>query len=334
MNAGDTLGPYRVLEILGEGGMGQVYRARDPRLGRDVAIKVLPPAFAADADRLRRFEQEARAAAALNHPGILAVYDIGQHDGAPYIVSELLEGDVAAGTPVARRDDPGRARSIDYAAQIARGLAAAHDKGIVHRDLKPENIFITDDGRVKILDFGLAKVEPSRRAGRARVRCASTTFADTMPGIVMGTVGYMAPEQVRGLPADHRADIFAFGCVLYEMLSGRRAFQRRHRRRHDDGDSQGGPAGSARRPSGTFRRRSRASSSAALEKIPRRGFSRHARSRVRARGALDAFGQRRGRCGAREPQPPAVDSERCAGRGDGRGAGVHADDGTATRTTS
>ena len=208
--------------------MGEVYRARDPRLGRDVAIKVLPAAFSADPDRLHRFEQEARAAAALNHPNILAVHDIGTHDDAPYIVTELLDGDTLRGTlsggALSRR------KAVDYALQMGRGLAAAHEKGIVHRDLKPENLFVTTDERVKILDFGLAKLTQVESAF-AGVSALPTDAVDpaagrpnTVPGLVMGTVGYMAPEQVRGVAADHRADIFAFGAILYEMLAGRRAF--------------------------------------------------------------------------------------------------------------
>jgi eukaryotic-like serine/threonine-protein kinase len=224
MNTGDRLGPYEIVALVGEGGMGRVYRARDPRLGREVAIKVLPPLFAADPDRLRRLEQEARAAAALNHPAILAVYDIGQSaDRAPYIVSELLQG-MSLRERLSHDELIPVRKAIEYAAQIARGLAAAHDKGIVHRDLKPENIFITDDGRAKILDFGLAKVSPIDGLD-ADASDRSTKFG-TDAGTVMGTVGYMAPEQVRALAVDHRADIFAFGCVLHEMLSGRRAFHR------------------------------------------------------------------------------------------------------------
>ena len=203
--------------------MGEVYRARDPRLGRDVAIKVLPTAFSADVDRLRRFEQEARAAAALNHPNILAVYDIGTHAGAPFIVSELLEGETlrerlnSGAVPVRK--------AIEQALQIARGLQAAHDKGITHRDLKPENIFVTRDGRVKILDFGLAKLTQEQPAP-ALASALVTSPSPTHPGMVLGTVGYMAPEQVRGLAVDHRADLFTFGAILYELLSGRRAFSR------------------------------------------------------------------------------------------------------------
>ena len=221
LKPGARLGPYEIVSALGAGGMGEVYRARDPRLGRDVAIKVLPGVFSADVDRLDRFEQEARAAAALSHPNILAVHDIGTDADAPFIVSELLEGEtlrerVNAG-PVAVR------KAIQYALAIAHGLAAAHDKGILHRDLKPENVFVTGDNRVKILDFGLAKLTQDQFAGSNSV---ATAPAPTQPGVVLGTVGYMAPEQVRGLPVDHRADLFALGAILYELLSGRRAFAR------------------------------------------------------------------------------------------------------------
>ena len=200
--------------------MGEVYKARDTRLNRDVAIKVLPALFARDPDRMARLEQEARAAAALNAPGIVAVHDIGTHDGAPFIVSELLEGESLR----ARLDEgvvPPR-KAAEYAAQIASALAAAHARGIVHRDLKPENLFLTRDGRIKILDFGLAKA----MAAAAGVGSLATGFADTAAGTVLGTVGYMAPEQVRGEPADARSDIFALGATLYEMLTGQRAFSR------------------------------------------------------------------------------------------------------------
>jgi Tol biopolymer transport system component len=200
--------------------MGEVYRARDSRLDRVVAIKVLPTSYSADAERLQRFVQEARAAAALNHPNILSIFDIGEERGAPYIVSELLEGQtlrerIRSG-PLASR------KAIDYALQVARGLAAAHEKGIVHRDLKPENLFLTNDDRVKILDFGLAKLTRPETDSDAE---AATVQVNTEPGQVMGTVGYMSPEQVRGKAADHRSDIFSFGSILYEMLSGQRAFQ-------------------------------------------------------------------------------------------------------------
>jgi Tol biopolymer transport system component len=215
------LGRYEIRSLIGEGGMGEVYLARDPKIGRDVAIKVLPAQFSADAERLARFEQEACAAGALNHPNVLAVHDVGQHDGAPFVVSELLEGETLReklrGAPLPQR------KAVDYASQIARGLAAAHERGIVHRDLKPENIFITSDGRAKILDFGLAKLRQGD--GRQSQTEIPTRRMDTDPGAVMGTVGYMAPEQVRGRRVDHRADIFSFGAVLYEMLTGRRAFR-------------------------------------------------------------------------------------------------------------
>ncbi len=225
---GASLNQYRITGSIGAGGMGEVFRARDTRLNRDVAIKVLPKDFVADADRLRRFEQEAKTLAAVNHPNILTIHDAGLHEGAPYLVSELLEGKTL------REEMNGGAlpvrKATDYALQIAHGLAAAHGKGIIHRDLKPENIFVTKDGRVKILDFGLAKLrEPSPRpspVGRVRENDPAATIHTTEPGMVLGTPAYMSPEQVRGEPADHRADIFAFGCVLYEMLSGTRAFRR------------------------------------------------------------------------------------------------------------
>jgi Tol biopolymer transport system component len=220
---GARLGPYEVTAQIGVGGMGEVYRARDLRLGRDVAIKVLPSAFSSDAERLRRFEQEARAAAALNHPNILAVYDLGTHENAPYIISELLDGETLRERLQRGGALPVR-RAIDYAIQIARGLSAAHERGIVHRDVKPENIFITSDGRAKILDFGLAKLTERDPLG-AGVSAVPTTPPDTLAGVVLGTIGYMSPEQVRGLVADHRSDIFSFGAVLYELCSGQRAFR-------------------------------------------------------------------------------------------------------------
>src|SRR5215472_4791796 len=200
---GTRLGRYEIRSKIGAGGMGEVYRARDTRLGRDVAIKVLPSTLSADTDRLHRFEQEACAAGALNHPNILVIHHIDTHNDAPYIVSELLEGETLrhrmSGTALAPR------RVIDYASQVARGLAAAHEKGIVHRDLKPDNIFITKDGRVKILDFGLAKL--TRPDGSQVQTDVPTRRVDTGPGVVLGTVGYMSPEQVKGRPVDHRSDI-------------------------------------------------------------------------------------------------------------------------------
>jgi hypothetical protein len=196
------LGPYEIVAPIGAGGMGAVYRAKDPRLGRDVAIKVLPASFFEDADRLRRFEQEARAAGALNHPGITAVFDVGTHDGAPYLVQELLEGETLRAALASGRLSPRRA--VDDAVQIAQGLAAAHEKGIVHRDLKPENLFVTRDGRVKILDFGLAKL--ASEGGEGSGTNLPTPTRGTEPGVVLGTLGYMSPEQVRGRPADARSD--------------------------------------------------------------------------------------------------------------------------------
>ena len=219
--AGTKLGRYEIRSKIGEGGMGEVYCARDERLNRNVAIKVLPSTFSQDAERLRRFEQEAQATSALNHPNILAIYDVGTHDGAPYVVSELLEGETLrqriGGTALAPR------RAIDYALQVTKGLSAAHGRGIIHRDLKPDNLFITKDGRVKILDFGLAKLT---QPGDSELSQTSipTRRVDTDPGKVMGTVGYMSPEQIKGRAVDHRSDIFSFGAILYEMLSGRRAF--------------------------------------------------------------------------------------------------------------
>ena len=219
---GTKLGRYEIRSKIGAGGMGEVYQARDLDLGRDVAVKVLPATFSADTNRLHRFQQEACAAGALNHPNVLIVHDIGAHDGAPYIVSELLEGETlrkrSGGTPLGQR------RAIDYALQLAHGLAAAHEKGIIHRDLKPDNIFITNDGRVKILDFGLAKL--TQLDGDQVQTDVPTRRVNTDPGVVMGTVGYMSPEQLKGQKVDHRTDIFSFGAILYEILSGKRAFYR------------------------------------------------------------------------------------------------------------
>ena len=219
---GTRLGPYEILSSIGAGGMGEVYRAHDSRLDRTVAVKILPPSFAADQDRLQRFAQEARAAAALNHPNILSIFDIGDDHGTTYVVSELLEGETLRArllkAPIPLR------KAINYALQIAHGLAAAHEKGIVHRDLKPENLFLTNDDRVKILDFGLAKM--MRQPGASETGDAMTVQVATEAGMVMGTVGYMSPEQVRGKPAVPESDIFAFGAILYEMVSGKRAFHR------------------------------------------------------------------------------------------------------------
>ncbi|HEX9501528.1 MAG TPA: WD40 repeat domain-containing serine/threonine protein kinase [Thermoanaerobaculia bacterium] len=213
------LGPYRVTGRIGEGGMGAVYRATDTRLGRSVAIKVLTAVTLSDKERLQRFEQEARATGMLNHPNLLTIYDVGSTEGTPYLVSELLEGETLR-ERLDRGAIPPR-KAVDIALQIAHGLAAAHDKGIVHRDLKPENIYITREGRVKILDFGIAKLSPIAGKDGPTFQMASTE-----PGIVLGTVGYMSPEQIRGELVDRRSDIFAFGAIVYEMLTGSRAFKR------------------------------------------------------------------------------------------------------------
>jgi Tol biopolymer transport system component len=220
--AGTKLGPYEIVAPLGAGGMGEVYHARDTRLDRTVAIKVLPEPLASDADRLQRFEQEARVLSTLSHPNLLAIYDVGTEGGIHYLVSEFLEGQtlrerMSAGS-LPQRKLP------EYALQIANGLAAAHDKGIVHRDLKPENIFVTHDERVKILDFGLAKQSPDL-ASLTGLSATITSPTPTSPGTVLGTVGYMSPEQVRGHAVDHRSDIFSFGAILYEMVTGKRAFK-------------------------------------------------------------------------------------------------------------
>ncbi len=219
--AGVRLGPYEILAPIGAGGMGEVYRARDTRLGRDVAIKVLPADYAQDADRRRRFEQEARAVAALSHPHIVALHDVGEHEGAPFLVSELLEGETLAA--LLREGALPVGKAIEFGVQIAKGLAAAHGRAIVHRDLKPANVFITTGDHVKILDFGIAKLTASDSDSQPTE--LTTRAASTEQGTVIGTAGYMSPEQVRGLPTDQRTDIFSFGCVLYEMLSGHRAFR-------------------------------------------------------------------------------------------------------------
>jgi len=225
LSAGSRLGHYEIVALLGAGGMGEVYRARDPRLEREVAIKVLAADGALEPGMLQRLQQEARTVAGLNHPNLLALFDMGEHQGAPFLVMELLDGETLRAR--LNRGPLGVRRSLDIARQVAQGLAAAHEAGIVHRDLKPENIFLTQDGRAKILDFGLAKVTATGDAAglaEAATIVAAPASARTQPGMVLGTVGYMSPEQVRGEPATPRSDIFAFGAILYEMLSGARAF--------------------------------------------------------------------------------------------------------------
>jgi len=224
LTPGTHLGPYEIVGQIGAGGMGEVWKAKDTRLGRDVAIKVLPAAFAEEPERLKRFEQEARMVAALSHPNVLAIFDVGTHEGSPYLVSELLKGGTLrerlSGGPLPV------AKALDIAIQVARGLAAAHDKGIIHRDLKPENIFLTHDA-VKILDFGLAKQAPVIQPG-SQSELPTRDFRNaTQQGAILGTVGYMSPEQVRGEAVDARSDLFALGVVIYEMLSGRQAFRGR-----------------------------------------------------------------------------------------------------------
>jgi serine/threonine protein kinase len=225
LSIGSRLGPYEIVSAIGAGGMGEVYRCRDTRLGREVAVKVLPTLFAGEPERLRRFEQEARAVAALNHPNILAVFDIGTHEGTPFLVTELLEGETLR-ERLERGLLPTR-KAIEIAIQAAHGVAAAHEKGVVHRDLKPANIFLTVGGHVKILDFGLAKLAQPEGGGPSESQAVTLTAGGaTEPGVVLGTVGYMSPEQVRGKVADARSDIFALGTILYEMLSGKRAFEK------------------------------------------------------------------------------------------------------------
>ena len=219
LQPGSTLGQYDVLSSIGAGGMGEVYRARDSSLDRDVAIKVLPADLAEHPERLARFEREAKAVAKLDHPNILSIHDFGTEDGVTYAVMELLRGESLR--EVISQDGLTTAKAVEYSQAIADGLAAAHEKGIVHRDLKPENVFLTRDGRIKILDFGLAKLNLPEQDLATEV---PTATLETQAGSLLGTVAYMAPEQVQGMPADERSDIFAFGVVLYEMLTGHRPF--------------------------------------------------------------------------------------------------------------
>jgi len=217
--SGTRLGPYEILSPLGAGGMGEVYRARDGRLGREVAVKVLPESLSLDRDRLARFEQEARSASALNHPHIVTIYEVGRTDGVSWIAMELIQGstvrELTAAGPLSTK------RLLALAAQAADALAKAHAAGIVHRDLKPENLMVSKDGFLKILDFGLAKLAGPAAPDLSRV---DTVGQGTEPGVVLGTVGYMSPEQATGRPVDFRSDQFSFGSVLYEMATGKRAF--------------------------------------------------------------------------------------------------------------
>ena len=261
LKVGTSLGPYLVEAPLGAGGMGEVYRAMDTRLGRAVAVKVIAADLAGDPSLIHRFEREARAAGALNHPNLCSVFDVGLHDGTPFVVMELLEGESLHHR--LRQGPLPLRKALEGAAQIARGLAAAHAKGMVHRDLKPANVFLTRDGRFKILDFGLAKL--TRPDLTAAAKDDTVPLTRTMPGVLMGTIGYMAPEQVRGEDADSRSDVFALGAVLYEMLTGTRAFpgdtfpEIAYRILHDDPPRRPQPAGSGRpawrRSSGTAWRR-------------------------------------------------------------------------------
>ncbi|HEY0159654.1 MAG TPA: protein kinase [Thermoanaerobaculia bacterium] len=223
LSAGSKVGPYEVLSLLGEGGMGQVYRGRDPRLGRDIAIKVLSSEASQDTEATARLEREARAIAALSHPNILAVHDVGRENATFYLVTELLEGKTLR--EQIRTVPMNWRRAVEIGAEVAEGLAAAHAKSIVHRDLKPENIFLTDEGRVKILDFGLAQTDPIL-SQRDEANIPTTKWFQTHPGTVVGTLGYMAPEQLRGETVDPSADIFSLGCILYEMVTAKKPFQR------------------------------------------------------------------------------------------------------------
>ena len=220
LSPGDRLGPYEVVSPVGAGGMGEVYRCRDTRLGRDVALKVLPDSVATDPDRLKRFEREARATAAISHPNVITVFDVGTHDGRAYVVTEVLDG-TTLGARLRRGALPVR-EALSLAAQAARGLAAAHAKGIVHRDLKPENLFLTTTGSLKVLDFGLARLESADHGGTQE----TTESSPTGPGHVIGTVSYMSPEQAKALAVDARSDLFSLGVVLHEMLSGSHPFKR------------------------------------------------------------------------------------------------------------
>src|SRR5215831_3461622 len=222
LTIGSQLGLYEITALLGKGGMGEVYRARDLKLKREVAIKILPEEFALDADRISRFQREAEVLASLNHPNIAAIYDVTDANQTRYLVLELVEGETLADR-IARERGPIE-EALDIARQICEALEAAHEKGIIHRDLKPANVKLTSEGGVKVLDFGLAKAMSGANAGPIALSNSPTILSGTMAGMIVGTAAYMSPEQARGRPADQRSDVFAFGCVLYEMLTGRQAF--------------------------------------------------------------------------------------------------------------
>lgn len=286
---GTRLGHYEVLSPIGAGGMGEVYRARDPRLGRDVAVKVLPDHLASDETAKHRFEREARAVAALSHQNILSIFDLGTENGVAFVVTELLEGETLKET--LQRGPIGWHRAIEIGMAVAEGLAAAHDKGIFHRDIKPANLFITTNGSVKILDFGLAHVERPQTSSTDETVRMSTSI--TQPGVIMGTVQYMSPEQVCGKPADARSDIFSLGCVLHESLSGRPTFASE---KHSAIETMA-PSWRSRRPIWTraFRMSCTRSSGIAWRKS-RRGVSRALRIWQSASGRCAAPPRWRNRC--------------------------------------
>ena len=330
---GQTLAHYRIVAKLGEGGMGEVFRATDTKLDREVAIKVLPPHLAADADALARFEREAKAVAALSHPNILAIFDFGKDGEIAFAAMELLEGETLRERLVAGALPPRKA--LEIAAQVATGLAAAHARGIVHRDLKPDNLFLTRDGQVKILDFGLAR-QSELHGSKSQLLAAPTQGPGTEPGAVLGTVGYMSPEQVRGETADHRSDLFALGVVLYEMLTGRAGLRARFGGRDDVGHSARRAVGD-RDPRREVLAGARAASPALPREAPRRALSVGARSRLRSqvtgfRRVVDQPGRRRapGTHRRRSRHPPAqagcrgADSRRRPRRLAGRKPPAHA----------
>ena len=282
--SGSRLGPYEIVAPLGAGGMGEVYRARDPRLQREIAVKVLPAELASHVERLKRFEKEARAASALNHPNLVTIYDIGSADGVEYIAMELVDGRTLREV-LAEGALPIRSL-LSVAAQAADGLAKAHAAGIVHRDLKPENVMVTKDGFVKILDFGLAKLtEPE---GSSEVTSSPTVSGATEPGVVMGTAGYMSPEQALGKPVDFRSDQFSLGSILYELATGKRAFQRGSTPETLSAIIRDEP-GADRRPWPRWRRRRCAGSSSAA--------SRRRRTTATPRPATSRATSRRSRTG-------------------------------------